>query len=267
MSTVKSPISIKDTLLLLSRKAREGILSIADASMALGLSRQKTATRLYWLVQQGWLKRIRRGLYLVLPLESNARTASVVDDPWILAKIVYAPCYIGGWTAAEQWGLTEQLFRSIFAVTTANVRSGSDELLSLNFRVVKVSDRMLQGTDLIWRGREQVAVSGPEKTIADAMRSPDWVAGVRHLNEIFSSYVTSDRRELKKLLDAMEMLASGAAYKRLGYLTEQRWPKGTEIIEASLKRRSKGMIKLDPSVKSRGKFNKKWGLWVNVDFQ
>lgn len=65
----------------------------------------------------GWPRRVRRGLYLVLPLEAQSDRAITVEDPWILADELFSPCYIGGWSAAQHWGLTEQIFRSVFVVT------------------------------------------------------------------------------------------------------------------------------------------------------
>jgi len=41
-----------------------------------------------------------------VPLES--RTADVpLEDPWLIAERLFAPCYIGGWSAAEYLDLTE----------------------------------------------------------------------------------------------------------------------------------------------------------------
>ena len=42
------------------------------------------------------MSRVRRGLYVSVPLES--RTADVpLEDPWLIAERLFAPCYIGGW--------------------------------------------------------------------------------------------------------------------------------------------------------------------------
>jgi len=68
------------------------------------------------LANKGWLSRVRRGLYVPVPIES-ATTDPALQDPWLIAQKLYAPCYIGGWSAAEHWQLTEQVFQRIVVMT------------------------------------------------------------------------------------------------------------------------------------------------------
>jgi len=51
-------------------------------------------------VGQGWLVRIRRGLYAPVPLEATS-SEQVLSNPWVLVEQVFAPGYVGGWSAAE----------------------------------------------------------------------------------------------------------------------------------------------------------------------
>lgn len=59
-----------------------------------------------------WLARVRRGAYVPVPIESPSADVAL-EDPWSVAMTTFAPCYMGGWSAAEHWGLTEQIFRSV----------------------------------------------------------------------------------------------------------------------------------------------------------
>ena len=72
--------------------------------------------------RQGWLRRVGPGTYALAQLDS-IDSEQVLDDPWILVPALYAPAYIGGWTAAEHWDLTEQLFRSIVVMTTRSIHA------------------------------------------------------------------------------------------------------------------------------------------------
>jgi predicted transcriptional regulator of viral defense system len=56
---------------------------------------------------------------------------------------------------------------------------------------------------------------------------------------------------------------NGAAHKRLGFAAEQVWPEATALIDLAASGRSSGVIRLDPAVESRGRMNRRWGLWVN----
>ena len=230
----------------------------------LGRSPSATATWLARLARRGWLARARRGLYVVLPLEATASRSPSVEDPWVLASKLFSPCYIGGWSAAEHWGLTEQLFRSTFVVTAAGVRRQTERVLGLEFHVVKVARVRLTAMTLVWRGRERVPVSDRERTLADALASPGWVGGIRHLADLLRAYRESRHWNPTRLLNRVNELGRGAAFKRLGFLAEMLLPGAEQVVRVCLAKRTAGIIKLDPSVSTRGRLNKRWGLWVNI---
>ncbi len=215
------------------------------------------------LVRQGWLVRVRRGLYLVLPLEAG-REGGAVEDPWSLARELYAPCYIGGWTAAEHWGLTEQLFRSTFVVTAAAIRHASETFLGAEFHLVRTKRSRVENVRPIWRGRERIAVSDRERTIADALASPSWVGGIRHLAEILRTYHMAKEWNPNRLFERVGEVGSGAAFKRLGYLAETILPAEPALVAAARTRLTAGIVKLDPDVGECGRLSKRWGLWLNV---
>ena len=248
----------------LARQARGGLISVREAATSLNLGRRETATLLARLQRRGWLKRARRSLYLVLPIESSSGESAIAEDPWILARAVYSPCYIGGWSAAEHWGLTDQIFRAVFVVTGSNVRQRRQRILNTGFHLIRVANPDLEGTVQVWRGRERIAVSDRERTIADALRSPDWVGGIRHLAEILMSYCQSPERNLERVLWHLTRMRSGAGIKRLGFLIEALLPEESSLIESALARRTAGLVRLDPRVKVKGKLNKRWGLWINT---
>ena len=152
-------ISDRLTATKLARSARHGLIDIESGSKALGLSANETATKLGSLTRRGWLLRVRRGLYFVLPLEAEPGKALMFDDPWVLAREAFSPCYIGGWSAAEYWGLTEQIFRSTLVITAAPLRERTVTLLGHEFRLFSVPENRVLGVTPIWRGTERVPVS------------------------------------------------------------------------------------------------------------
>jgi predicted transcriptional regulator of viral defense system len=254
----------KETLSLLARASRGGFLTTEDAAGALGLAPHQSSLMLGRLVRRGWLARVRRGLYLVLPLEAG-REGAAIEDPWVLARALYAPCYIGGWTAAEHWGLTEQLFRSTFVVTAATIRHAVETFLGSELHLVRASPEHVALATVIWRGRERVAVSGRELTIADALAAPSWLGGVRHLVDVLCRYRESEGWNPKRLIERLDEIGSGAAFKRLGYLAETVLDADPDLVNAALARRTQGIVKLDPTVAERGRISTRWRLWVNVE--
>lgn len=258
----------KASIAKLHRASKTGLISVDAAAAALGLSHAAASARLARLARSGWAERVRRGLYLLLPLEVEPGQRVTSEDPWVLARELFSPCYIGGWSAAEHWGLTEQLFRSTLVVTASSIRRGSASFLGNDFRLYLVSrKRLFEGIVSVWRGSERVPVSGPERTLVDCLGAPELCGGIRHLAQLLREYVVSDRKDLDRLLAVAGKCASGAAWKRLGYLSEGVLPAGDDVASVARKHLSSGYSRLDPGVRRRGRLLKRWRLWVNVDLE
>lgn len=249
----------------LSRASHGGLVDASDAARALGIPPDAAVTRLARLKRRGWLQSVRRGLFLVVPLEADPSRPMTIEDPWTLAVQLFSPSYVGGWSAAEHWGLTEQIFRSIFVVSAAHVRRSRSVLLGVEFRVVKVPSRRIDGATTVWRGRERIMVSDRELTIADALLAPDWVGGFRHLVQIFRTYHDSKEWNPARLAARLNHLGKGAGFKRLGWLLERAFPGETDLVSLCFRRRSAGLIALAPAVRAIGRINKRWGLRINVE--
>ena len=256
-----------DRLLLskLARVSKAGLISVPAAAQALGTSRELAAKRLAALARRRWLLRVRRGLYLVLPLEAEPGQRMMAEDPWILASVAFAPCYIGGWSAAEHWGLTEQIFRPTLVVTAANVRSRTTTLAGHEFRLFQVPASRVSGSLVpVWRGAERVQVSSRERTIVDCLRNPGLCGGIRSLVELMTEYGEAPERDFDKLGAAARQAANGAAWKRLGYIAESLWPLETKLISQAKRHLTKGTTRLDPAIQSTGRLVARWRLWTNV---
>lgn len=249
-------------LTLIARAAKAGLITVADGATALDTSRPDASRRLAALAKAGWLERVQRGHYLVIPLEASSGRTTTVEDPWVLAATLYDPCYIAGWTAAEHWGLTEQLFRSTFVATGSNIRDRHPTFLGAAFHLVRVKPIRISHLTTVWRGATRVAVSSRERTIIDAAIEPSWLGGFRHLEEVFSRYIEEGAEH--DMLTELERSGTGAAAKRIGFLAEALWPEATALIAAAHEMKSSGVIKLEPSSRRRGKMNTRWGVWVNI---
>jgi len=70
----------------------------------------------------GWLARVRRGACVLVPIESASRDIAL-DNPCSVATAIFALCHIGGWSEAERWRLTGQIFRLIGVMTATRPRN------------------------------------------------------------------------------------------------------------------------------------------------
>lgn len=105
-------------------RATREVVSIDATAKTLALDRTAAAKLLSRWRQQGWLRRIGEGLYVPVPLDL-AGSKQVVEDPWVLVPALFGPCYVGGWTAAHHWDLTEQLSNETAVFTTRRISANA----------------------------------------------------------------------------------------------------------------------------------------------
>jgi predicted transcriptional regulator of viral defense system len=247
---------------LLHRELRDPF-GADEAALVLGMAHDRASRLLRHLAAQGWLARVRQGLYITVPLEARS-SGEWIEDPWVAGSKVFAPCYMGGWSACEHWGLTEQIFNEISLVTAKPIRKRRQTIQGTNFRVKAVAPDQIFGTKIVWRNQSQIEVSDPSRTVVDMLDDPSFGGGIRHvahaLTEYFAEHVDS-----KALLEYSARRGNRSIYKRLGYLIESRNLPSDELIEVCLERMSTGVIDLDPAAPKRGPIVKRWNLRVNVD--
>jgi predicted transcriptional regulator of viral defense system len=260
MGNVAGMTKVSREMLSKVLRSAKDVVAVEGAASSLGVSRKEAARKLSQWARQGWLSRVRRGLYVPVPLES--RTADIaLEDPWIIAEKLFTPCYIGGWSAAEHWELTEQIFRSIMVMTTRRPRDRKPVVKGTAFVLRTIPREALFGTKPVWRGPVKVSVSDPSRTILDMLDDPNLGGGLRPMVDVLRAYLNSSARDLELLVSYAERLANGAVYKRLGYLLERFSPAEKSTIEICRSRVSAGNAKLDPSLEAGGLVTK-WRLWI-----
>ena len=164
------------SLLEALHRAGPGPYSAADAARHWNLEAGSAGRRLRMLAERGWLVRARHGLYTAVPLDA-ATTGEWIDDPWLLVAKLYPTGYIGGWSACEHWGLTDQLFRELLVFTPDRgaARGVVAGVTPIRVKVVKPSK--VFGLRVVWRRATRVNVSDPTRTIVDLLDDPAVGAG------------------------------------------------------------------------------------------
>lgn len=238
----------------------KGTISVKDAAGIIKVTSTDAAKMLSLWAKKGWLSRVRRGLYVRVPLES--RTSDVpLEDPWIIADRLFSPCYIGGWSAAEYWDLTEQIFRTVVVLTTQKPRVRAPVIRGTSFMLRTISEKALFGTRPVWKGQVKVSVSDPTRTILDMLTDPKLGGGIRPTVDIFLSYLKSENKNILLLIDYAKRLGNGAVFKRLGFLLERYAPDQEAAINECKALMTKGNTNLDPSLKA-DRLITRWRLWV-----
>ena len=234
-----------------------------DAARELQLDRSRAQRLVRYLADRGWLDRVRRGLYLPVPLDSH-RSGEAHQDPWVVAKVVFEPSYIAGWSAAEHWDLTEQIFRDVLVVTGQRPRDRTPTIGGTVFVVHFLDPSKHFGLVPVWRGSQRIDVTNPSRTVIDLLANPTWGGGIRQVTEMITEYFEGDHRDDSLLIECGDRLGIGAVFKRLGFLIEELDIDAPELVERCLERRTAGMNDLDPSIDAVGRTVSRWGIRVNV---
>ena len=243
-----------------------GLVDVDEAAALLKLDRVRAAKLLAQLAAQGWLRRIRRGLYVLIPLEATS-PEDWTEDPWIVAERVFRPCYIAGWSACEHWGLTEQIFRDVAVFTAAAIRQRREKIDQTVFALRKVAEPLIFGTRQVWRKTTSVPVSDPTRTVIDILDEPKWGGGIRHVTQIVEAYWSGDHRDETLIIEYLKRVDNAAAAKRLGYLLEVMGAGDAALIAQLQRSVTAGYARLDPSVPARGPFMARWNLQVNAELK
>src|ERR1700689_1081308 len=233
-----------------------GVVDILDVDA------ETAAKKLARWAEDGWVRRVRRGLYIGVPVDATNPSAWS-EDALLVAAEVWSPCYFTGWTAAHHWALTEQVFRTTVLKSSERVRAATVRLLDHDYLLGHVElDSLSWGLKTEWRDGVRLRFAAPARTVVDILDRPKLGGGIRHCAEVLTAFL--DEHDPMLLVEAGDRLGNRAVFKRLGYLVEALGLHQPALQSACEERVSSGISKLDPDGPSGGHRFMKWGLRVNV---
>jgi predicted transcriptional regulator of viral defense system len=234
----------------------------ADVAERLDVGADTAAKKLARWAEAGWVRRVRRGLYIGVPVYAT-NPAAWSEDALLVATEVWSPCYFTGWTAAHHWALTEQVFRTTVLKTSERVRTSSVRLLDQDYIVNHVSDDALTwGLKTEWRGDTRLRFADPARTVVDILDAPRLGGGIRHGAEVLVAYL--GEQNPAQLIEYGDRLGNRAVFKRLGYLIETLDLDLPSLVSACQERLSSGISALEPDGPDGGRRCMRWGLRVNA---
>jgi predicted transcriptional regulator of viral defense system len=242
-------------------KATEGTVRSKDVADALSLDRAHAARLLAAWHKQGVMRRVGQGVYVpVTP--ATVGQSQVLEDPWVIVPEIYEPAYVGGWSALEHWGLTEQVFRSVCVLTSKRTKVGNRDHQGVTFYVKRVPRKTIFGTKTVWRGTTRILVSDPHKTVLDILMDPYLGAGLQHSADCIREYrkTYSQPADRQTLLKYARQFNNGALFKKLGFIAESLAFE-PDFIKACADSMTKGYAELDKAA-SDTRLVTRWRLRV-----
>ena len=232
-------------------------ISVAAAAAVLQTDPTRAAKQLARWHEQGLLRRVRRGTYSVVP-PAAVLQERVILDSWTLVPEVFNHAYVGGWSAAEHWDLTEQVFTTLLILTTDHLKRTTLRIDATDLRARHIPHAQWFGTAVLWREGTRVLVSDVHKTLIDMFSDPVLGGGIQHIAHCFRTYLRSDNKDPQRLLSYAQRLGAAPVFKRMGFLCETL--KGPADLTAACRERvTLGLANLDSSIASP-RVSKIWQL-------
>ncbi len=249
----------------LMQMRRQEIVTLGELQSLLGISARQEHTLLKRLTQNGFIIRIKRGIYLV-PEKIPSGGYWQPNEYYVVAqymKIINATYYIGGMTAFNHYGLTTQIPNEI---TIYNDKiSGLKNIGNLSLIMIKIPKYRIEGTIQIPQKNDNVVnMASLARTIIDAIQDWKKYATIPEAYDWLKEQ-SHDIKFTKELINLTCKFSNKATIRRIGYRLEL-YGASTSITKKLHKSltSSKGWVRLDPNGNFHGKINEKWRIIDNV---
>lgn len=234
------------------------IFTIDDLAEALDTTYESAKTTASRLANNGWLTRLKPGLYLVVPLAAGEDSQYTAHEYHIASHLV-EPMYIGYWSALNFHGFTEQVPRSVYVATTKRLPDRT--VHDVEYHFVTLAERKFFGHQNYAVAGQTVPIATPEKTLADCADQPNHCGGIRELAKGIQK--GADRYDPSTLIEHALRMENGAALKRLVYLMDHYGVTVPEREEVTAKFTS-GASPLDPTRSEDGSYDAEYRLYINI---
>ena len=241
------------------------VFEVNEARKVLNLPNARVTQKLASWTKSGYLSRIKRGTYIQIPMNIE-NPMNWFGDDFRVAISFWPNSYFTGWTAANHWGLTEQVFRTVVVKTSDRVRSNGNKGLREKFMTIHVAKLDTSwGINTEWRDGYKISYADPARTIAEILAQPELGGGIRLVVEMLDTYLHD--YEATDLVNAVTRLNKGTACKRLGYLLEVLNFSDHKTLEYLALKVTKGITLLDPAGGDSGERKMRWNLRINANVE
>jgi predicted transcriptional regulator of viral defense system len=206
------------------------------------------------LENQGFIERIEKGKYLIIPLSGEKGKYTLHE--FVIGSYLVKPYAISYWSALHFYGFTEQIPSTVFVQTTARKKKSLLEIFGVKYRIVRVKQEKFYGLRKEWIEETPVNITDKEKTIIDCLDKPKYAGGII---EVAKALKTGSLNYQQLSTYALQ-IDNYSVVRRLGYLCERM-----DIDLALPPPKSKKYLLLDPRMPSKGFNDPKWRLVINLD--
>ncbi|MEA1994527.1 MAG: hypothetical protein U9N35_09095 [Euryarchaeota archaeon] len=211
----------------------------------LKISQENTYRIIENMKDKDLIRGIERGKYVLTEIWNELDIYEIVPE-------IFKPSYIAFWSALHYHGMTEQVPRTVFLITTRRKRPMRIQEQKVQY--VTVKKEFFFG----YERYDKVVVSDKEKTVIDCLRHPEYSGGISHIYDAISDDLSTE-----KLINYCKKTNSSAIASRIGYILDK---KGVEFEKEELKKIISTYTMLDPK-QEKSDLNTEWKLYVNRRLQ
>ncbi|GAB6101015.1 type IV toxin-antitoxin system AbiEi family antitoxin domain-containing protein [Thermococcus atlanticus] len=240
---------------LLNKLARKKIFTIDEAAKITGINKNTLKVLLSRLEKKGWIERIEKGKYIVIPL--GAEKGEYTLHEFIIGSLLVKPSATAYWSALNYHGFTEQIPSTVFVQTTARKKKQDLRIFGVRYKIVRIKPEKFFGIEKVWIEEFQVPITDREKTVVDCLDKPRYCGGIIEVAKAFR-----EELDTEKLREYALRINNSAVVRRLGYLCDYS---GVDIDLPKPKTRN--YILLDPTMPREGHVDSKWKVIINVELE
>ena len=257
-----APLSSRERLILAEwERARVSRVTRADVAGRWGAAKADKITSA--LVRKGALRRVGKGIFLVVPLRAQGRPTTPSAATLVAALLSDEPYYLGGLWALTHHRLTLQQFATrIDAFVVRDHRPRTLANAHVRFHRVPPSRIAADGYDVVSIEGSPVRVSTREETLIDLLDYPDMAGATRAALALVEPALGDV--DLGRLVRRASAVAGSATCQRLGVLLERMGVSPSNL--AALRRRAmatKSLTSMVPGTARTGPVNTRWRVVEN----
>lgn len=233
---------------------RGGTFTVEDALKICDIDRTALWVILSRLERRGWIERIEKGKYLIIPL--GAEKGGYTSHEFVIGSLLVDPYCIAYWSALNFYGLTDQIPATVFIQTTSRKKKQEIKVFGVLYRIVRVKRDKFFGVRREWLEESAINITDKEKTIVDCLDKPQYCGGVVEV----AMALKDPGLDNAKLSEYATSIGNSGVVRRLGYLCERL---GLDIDLPSIETRN--YLLLDPTISKKGSTSAEWKLVINLD--
>ena len=239
---------------LLDGLSKKKAFTIEDAEQLRYTNKSVLKVILSRLEKKGWIERIEKGKYIVIPL--GAEKGKYTLHEFVLGSYLVDPCIISYWSALNYYGFTEQIPRTVFIQTTSRKKHQKVTIFGIPYKIIRIKEEKIFGIKKEWFEETQISLTNREKTIIDCLDKPQYAGGIIEV----AKALRTEEFDKKMLVKYAKKINNTGVIRRLGYICDfLKIPIHLPEIK------TRNYLKLDPILPESNELNAKWNLIINEE--